>query len=211
MNKLTNILEKNIKWLLLLFSFICFLTITEDVFTHEIMIYDVVGYNIIYKYIINENLTPIMKCITWFGSVTALIIITLLLFILIKNKRISIFFSCNLIIVAILNQFLKFIVQRPRPTEYRIINENGYSFPSGHSMISMAFYGYLMYLIYKHINSKILKWVLIITLGILIILIGFSRIYLGVHYVSDILAGFVVSIGYLILFISITNKFIYKK
>ena len=49
---------------------------------------------------------------------------------------------------------IKRILQRPRPTEYRIIEETGYSFPSGHSMVSMAFYGYLIYLIYKYINNK---------------------------------------------------------
>ena len=75
-------------------------------------------------------------------------------------------------------------------------------------MVSMAFYGYLMYLIYKYIKNKYLKYSLIILLGILICLIGISRIYLGVHYTSDVLAGFLISIPYLIVYISIAKKYV---
>ena len=111
-------------------------------------------------------------------------------------------------IITILNQLLKRILQRPRPTEYRIIEETGYSFPSGHSMISMAFYGYLIYLIYKYAKNKYIKWISIVLLSILICTIGISRIYLGVHYTSDVLGGFLISISYLIIYISAVNKFL---
>ena len=73
-------------------------------------------------------------------------------------------------------------------------------------MVSLAFYGYLIYLIYKYVKNKYLKWFLITILGILIVNIGISRIYLGVHYTSDVLAGFLISISYLIVYISIVNK-----
>ena len=73
-------------------------------------------------------------------------------------------------------------------------------------MVSMAFYGYLIYLIYKHIKNKYLKWSLITILSLLILSIGLSRIYLGVHYASDVIAGFVISIAYLIVFTRITSK-----
>ena len=78
-------------------------------------------------------------------------------------------------------------------------------------MASMAFYGFLIYLIYKNIKNKYLKWSLIIFLGTLIVAIGASRIYLGVHYTSDVLAGFLISIAYLILYTSIVSKLIYTK
>lgn len=89
--------------------------------------------------------------------------------------------------------------------------KNGYSLPSGHSMVSMAFYGYLIYLIYRHINNKYIKWSLITLLSLLIISIGISRIYLGVHYTSDVLAGFLVAISYLIIYINIINRIIENK
>ena len=114
----------------------------------------------------------------------------------------------NLILQSLLNVLLKNILQRPRPTEYRIIDESGYSFPSGHSMASMAFYGFLIYLIYKNIENKKIKYIAISMLSILIVAIGISRIYLGVHYTSDVIAGFLVSIFYLILYTSIISTFL---
>ena len=116
-----------------------------------------------------------------------------------------------MVIITVLNQLLKRILQRPRPTEFRIIEETGYSFPSGHSMVSMAFYGYLIYLIYKYVENRYVKWISIVLLSVLICSIGVSRIYLGVHYTSDVLGGFLVSISYLILFISTVNKFFIEK
>lgn len=89
--------------------------------------------------------------------------------------------------------------------------KHGYSFPSGHSMISAAFYGFLIYLIYKKVKNKKLKITLIIVLSILIVSIGISRIYLGVHYTSDVLAGFTVSVSYLIIYTSIVKKIILER
>ena len=169
---------------------------------------DVIGYKFISTYFISDFATPVAKFITNFGGAIYLIGIAIILFIAIKNKKIVIAIISNLVIVTILNQLLKIILRRPRPEEFRIINESGYSFPSGHSMISMAFYGFLIYLIYKNIKNKYLKWSLIIALVMLIIGIGISRIYLGVHYTSDVLAGFLIAISYLIIYISIINRFI---
>lgn len=205
-----NIVE-NWKWIILFTCIIGFLLLAEDVFHKEIMNGDIIGYYLISTYLISDFITPIAKFITNFGGAIWLITISIILFILIKNKRIGIAILSNLGIVTILNQLLKRILQRPRPEEFRIINENGYSFPSGHSMVSMAFYGFLIYLIYKNVKNKHLKWSLITILGLLIISIGISRIYLGVHYTSDVLAGFLIAISYLIIYISIINKFVIKR
>ena len=190
--------------------FILFLAIAEDVFTKELIRGDAIGYELVNTYLIRDSLTPFAKIITWFGSPICLILITILLFVLIKNKKIGLLITINLVAITILNQLLKFILQRPRPEEFRVINETGYSFPSGHSMISAAVYGLLIYLIYKNIKNKHTKNVLIIILSLLIIMIGISRIYLGVHYTSDVLAGFLLSISYLIFYINITQKMIDK-
>lgn len=209
--KTKEVIIKNWKWIVLFVCMVGFLLLAEDVFHKEIMNGDVIGYKFISTYLISDFATPIAKFITNFGGATCLISISIILFIVIKNKKIGITIISNLVIVTILNQLLKGILQRPRPEEFRIINESGYSFPSGHSMISMAFYGFFIYLIYKNVKNKYLKWSLITILGILIMSIGVSRIYLGVHYTSDVLAGFLIAISYLIAYISIVNKFVLKR
>lgn len=200
--------KNNYQWLICFISLILFLALAEDVFNNEIMKGDTIGYNIVSN-LISDNLTPLVKMITWFGSATCLILLTVILFVIIKNKKAGLLIGTNLVIITILNQTLKNLLQRSRPTGFRIINETGYSFPSGHSMISMAFYGFLIYLIYKNVKNKYLKFTIIIILIILIISIGLSRIYLGVHYTSDVLAGFLLSIAYLIFYCHVVDKVLY--
>ena len=209
--KIKEFMTKNLKWIILFICLIGFLALAEDVFNKEIMNGDIIGYKMISTFLISDFATPIAKFITNFGGAIFIIALTALLVIAIKNKKIGLSIFTNLVIITILNQSLKRILQRPRPTEYRIIQETGYSFPSGHSMISMAFYGYLIYLIYRYVKNKYIKWISISLLSILICLIGISRIYLGVHYTSDVLGGFLISISYLVIYISAVNKFLIEK
>ncbi len=209
--KLKKFIVKNLKWIVLFICLIGFFALAEDVFNKEIMNGDIVGYKLVSTFLISDFATPIAKFITNFGGAIFIIILTVVLFVLIKNKKIGVSIISNLAIITVLNQLLKRIVQRPRPTEFRIVEESGYSFPSGHSMVSMAFYGYLIYLIYKYVKNKYLKWISIILLSILICSIGISRIYLGVHYTSDVLGGFFISISYLIIYISAVNKFFIER
>ena len=200
--KVKEFIEKNAKWIALFICLVLVIGIAEDVLDNEIYRLDVIGYNFISNHKISENITPIVKIITQYGGATFLIALATLLLVAIKNKKTGFLIWINLASTALLNKILKHIVQRPRPTEHRIIDESGYSFPSGHSMVSAAFYGFLIYLIYKNVKNKYLKWGLITILSLLIFLIGISRIYLGVHYTSDVLAGFLISISYLIIFTS---------
>ena len=209
--KIKEITKKNFKWLVLFIALIGFLALAEDVFNKEIMNGDIIGYKMVSTFLISDFATPIAKFVTNFGGAIFLIVLTVLLVTIIKNKKIGLSIFANLTIVTILNQLLKRVLQRPRPTEYRIIEETGYSFPSGHSMVSMALYGYLIYLIYKYVENKYVKWILISLLSVLICLIGISRIYLGVHYTSDVLGGFLISISYLVIYISAVNKFLIEK
>ena len=202
---------KNTKWIILFICLIGFLALAQDVFNKEIMTGDIIGYIMVSTFLISDFATPIAKFITNLGGAIFLIGLTALLIILIKNKKIGLSILVNLAIVTGLNQLLKRILQRPRPTEFRIVEETGYSFPSGHSMVSMAFYGYLIYLIYKYVENKYIKWSLICLLSCLVILIGTSRIYLGVHYTSDVLGGFLISISYLVIYISAVNKFLTER
>lgn len=95
----------------------------------------------------------------------------------------------NLGASALFNLGIKLLVQRPRPDVLRLVEETGYSFPSGHSFVSMAFYGLLIYLAATRLRGG-WRWGLCAVLGVLVLCIGLSRIYLGVHYPSDVLAGF---------------------
>lgn len=206
--KIKEFIVKNLKWIILFICLVGFLALAEDVFHKEIMNGDIIGYKIISTFLISDFTTPIAKFITNFGGAIFLIILTVVLVILIKNKKIGLSIFSNLVIITVLNQLLKRVLQRPRPTEYRIIEETGYSFPSGHSMVSMAFYGYLIYLIYKYVKNKYIKWISIVLLSLLICSIGISRIFLGVHYTSDVLGGFFISISYLVIYVSAVNKFL---
>lgn len=204
-------IKNNWRWMLLFVCLIGFLALAEDVFHQEIMNGDIVGYDIVSKLFKFNISTPIAKFITNFGGAIFVILLTAILFFTIKDKKIGASIVANLGIITLLNQILKFILQRPRPTEFRIIEESGYSFPSGHSMVGLAFYGYLIYLIYKYVCNNHLKRTLIILLSLLICIIGVSRIYLGVHYTSDVLGGFLISTAYLIIYIELVNKFVLEK
>ncbi len=201
-NRLKQFIIKNIKWFVLLVCIVIFWEILENIFQQEIEGFDTYIYNIISKSI-SEPLTTILKIVTNLGGPITYILISLLIIIFSKNKKYIVYILTNLLLIAGINQAIKFIIQRPRPVEYRMIQQGGYSFPSGHSMVSMAYYGLLIYFIYHKIKNKQLKWTLCIILSILILLIGVSRIYLGVHYASDVIAGFCFSLGYLIIYTKI--------
>ena len=153
--KVKDFLLKNLKWIILFITLVLFLMIVEDVMDEEIMSTDSKGYALISTYLMSEPMTHVAKVVTNFGGEYCLIGLSILLLIVIKNKKIGISIPLNLGLSALLNITLKQILQRPRTIEYRVIDESGYSLPSGHSMVSMAFYGYLIYFIYKHIIDKI--------------------------------------------------------
>lgn len=200
MEKLKKILNKNYKWIILFLCVVLFLAILQNVFYEEQLVLDSIFYNLVVQNMRAPTLTTILIIITNLGSAITLISLTILSIILIKNKKIGLCISLNLIISTLLNVILKNIVQRPRPEGYRLIDESGYSFPSGHSMVNTAFYGLLIYLVLRNVKNSKLKYTLVTLISLLIIGIGFSRIYLGVHYASDVLAGFLISIAYLVVF-----------
>lgn len=203
--KLKKIIKKDYKWIILFLCVILFLAILEDVFEYETLALDTSVYTIVVEKMRNPILTDILKIITNLGNAFVLITITILSLIILKNKKIGLCITLNLALSTLLNVLLKNIIQRPRPEGYRLIEETGFSFPSGHSMVNTAFYGLLIYLIIKNVKNKKLKYALSILISILILAIGFSRIYLGVHYTSDVLAGFLISVAYLIVFTTILH------
>lgn len=155
----------------------------------------------------STNTTAVMIFISYLGSAITLITLSIAFIMLLKNKKNASYIVLNLTLVFLLNRILKVIVARPRPSILRLVVEDGYSFPSGHAMVSMGFYGFLIYLIWMNIKNKKVKYPLVIFLSLLILFIGISRIYLGVHYFTDVIGGFIIAIIYLVAFI----KFIYKR
>lgn len=172
---------------------------------HIIQLIDTKVYNNI-SYIINNTNTLIMKIISNLASATVLIFLALAFLVIIKNKKDAKLICLNLTLVFILNRILKYIIARPRPDALRLVAESGYSFPSAHSMVAIGFYGFLIYLISKRIENNKIKYSLISILSLTIFLIGISRIYLGVHYATDVIGGFILGGIYLIFFIKLTYK-----
>ncbi|MBR2705210.1 MAG: phosphatase PAP2 family protein [Clostridia bacterium] len=208
-NKVSNMIDRliDIIWInrrvivMLLFS-ILFIAILDNVVDEDIYNFDVAGYEFVTSDM-SETMTFFAKIITRMASPVILGLIAFSLFFAIKDKKIRWSIIINAIVAALLNFLIKNIIQRPRPIGHRLIDENGYSFPSGHSMVSMAFYGYLIYIINKKVESKTIRIISTILLSVLIVLIGLSRIYLGVHYTSDVCGGFCVALSYLMLYTGI--------
>lgn len=185
--------------------------ITSKIISGKELFIDKMAYNIIVEQLRNPTMTTIMKNITKLGDTSSMIVIaltfTLLFLFKWKRKNIAKLIPTSLLLITITNQILKAIFQRARPSGYRLIEITGFSFPSGHSVASMAFYGLLIYIIYHFVRNKALRNILIVTNIIIILLIGFSRIYLGVHYLSDVIVGYSVSIIYLLLLTKIIKKY----
>ncbi|RDW20498.1 phosphatase PAP2 family protein [Oceanobacillus chungangensis] len=143
------------------------------------------------------SLTSIMKFFTYIGSYHSMIVIILIivifLYIVLKHRLEIILLLTVVITTPILNGLLKQSFQRARPEFHRLIDIGGYSFPSGHAMNAFAFYGILTFLLWRHIPNPAGRTILIVFNGLFIMMIGISRIYLGVHYPSDIIAGYCVS------------------
>lgn len=157
----------------------------------------------------SSGMTVFMKHMSNLGSVYTLVLIALvLLFLTVYYKKgfYGIMVAINLLTVWLVNNGLKYIFHRERPNILRIVEITNYSFPSGHAMVSMSFYGFLAYLILKTKNKKWIKLMTVSLMAAIILLIGVSRIYLGVHYFSDVLAGYVFGWIWMIFMIVVVEK-----
>lgn len=188
-------------------SLIVFVILMIMVKVNKIAFFDDYVYKLV-TIISNNYVTNFWKFISFFGSAYFLVGLTALL--LIKKNKNSLLVTLNLIVIFLISQILKLIIARPRPINIALVKEGGYSFPSGHSTVSFAFFGFLFYLILNSNCSKKIKVIMSITLFSLIILIGISRIYLGVHFASDVLAGFSLALLYLLVYIKVIKKSLLK-
>ncbi len=172
-------------------SFVFFLDITERFLASDGN-FDTAISQFIYS-IRTPTLTMVMTVITSFGDVILLIIATLLIIVLNwkKHKREAIVFVVVLVMTLIINVVLKEVIARPRPAIDPLADLESYSFPSGHSMSAFVFYTLIARLIYHSTHKSELGFMLAFLSILLIFLVGLSRIYLGVHYFSDVVAGFI--------------------
>ncbi|AEW02504.1 hypothetical protein A4D02_00670 [Niastella koreensis] len=154
--------------------------------------------------LVSNDMTEIMEVITFFGSHYFLIPANVLLciyFLVKKRGRYSIKVSAIALSSVSIMFGLKLLFNRHRPLIPLLAPAKGLSFPSGHAFMSVCFYGLLMIIIWKEEKAHpVLKWTLLLLVIALLLSIGFSRIYLRVHYFTDVLAGY--SIGSLWLFLS---------
>ena len=153
-------------------------------------------------------LTVFFKFVTYLGDWTVVLPMALIVsaILILKRKRkqdtILAFISLGGLSVAFL---LKNIIHRSRPLG-GLINETSFSFPSAHAVISVVFYGFIIYLLLPKIKNKKMKVFKVFIASILVLLIGFSRLYLGVHYFSDVLAGYVIGAIWLLIGVCLVAK-----
>ena len=154
----------------------------------------------------SDSLTNFMKAITNLGGTVFILEATIGILLILKDKKLRYAAVLNLIFESFLNNLFKTIFKRQRPSILRLVGAGGYSFPSGHAMASVAFYGFLIYIVYKNVENKYLKFFLIFLMVLIILLIGLSRIYLGVHFASDVIGGFTLGLSYILAFIYVYEK-----
>ncbi|SHH98601.1 undecaprenyl-diphosphatase [Clostridium collagenovorans DSM 3089] len=163
-------------------------------------------YNFVVRYM-SPGLTNVLKVITNLGSAIPIIIFCVVLFIIPKSRKTIAFpVSITLIVSTILNSILKNLFLRERPNILRLVQESSYSFPSGHSMSSAALYTILILVTLKYIENNYKRNILCVFFACMPIIIGLSRIYLGVHYAGDVLGGWLLGSSVAVLVYSLWYK-----
>jgi membrane-associated phospholipid phosphatase len=154
----------------------------------------------------------LMVAVSWLGyrnNQFAIAFLAALLLLRLRLRIEAVFLLISLISGLLLASVIKLIIARPRPAStlaevYR--QHTTFSFPSGHVVSYMAFYGFLFYLVYTRMAASMLRTVLLVVLGALMGLVGLSRVYLGAHWASDTLAGYCIGFLWLTLMIQIYHR-----
>lgn len=188
---------------------ICSVIITEHFRTGQIPL-DIRAINYVYSIRTNE-LNRFAIAVTNTGNPLSIVIATIVIsltFYFLKKKKESVFYLLNILGIWILNESIKAIFKRQRPDMIKLVHASGYSFPSGHSMVFMTVSLVLALLIINYVKNRYLAF----SLSVLIIMYGFmvgiSRVYVGVHYLSDVLSGWTFSAVWTLISITIYKKII---
>ena len=157
----------------------------------------------------SEGMTRLMRFISFFASADYLLVAPALLVLVMAWFHRLRWYALKVLVIAftstMLNQLLKRLFERPRPAT-AMLEQSGLSFPSGHAMIGGSFYGLLIYIIWREVKSPFWRWLWVTLLTVLLLFIGYSRIYLNVHYATDVLAGYAMGIIWLLVTIWLMKK-----
>lgn len=191
---------RNKRYVIIALCVVVFLAVLQNALSDDIFRLDSAAYSFFVMRLRRSWLTSIME---GFSSLSSPIVIAgmfLMVVAFAPGRRPGMCAALNLVCVVLINQVLKYIVQRPRPDGFRLISEVGYSFPSGHSMVSMAFYGLCAWMVWTYERDRIVRWACCLSFAVTVFVVGMSRVYLGVHYASDVVAGFCVSLAWLAVY-----------
>jgi undecaprenyl-diphosphatase len=190
-------------------SFFLVLFFVRRVFFDKKQNFDLRVFDYLKDYV-SASTTEVMNFFTFFGGqyflVPANILLALYAFYIKKDKWFGIKISAVAISSLVLMFSLKILFNRPRPMNPLLQEVSGLSFPSGHAFMSFVFFGLLIYMVNKKTTAKWLRYSLITLLLIIVFFIGISRIYLRVHYTSDVLAGFSLGLMWLVISLAILNR-----
>ena len=203
MEKFKRIIRENLLLIIVIMVLLILVIFLKEYFKTFIRIIDI-NIELLIKEIRSDKFIPFFKVVSFLGSAKFLIPLMIVMIIAMKFKKEGFYIIFGISISCLLNEILKRIVRRNRPV-YKVVNESGFSFPSGHAMNNMVFYGLIINYLCKNIKRKSLKILSVSFMMLLVLLIGFSRIYLGVHYFSDVVCGYIIGILYLILYIRVIN------
>ncbi|TXH60676.1 MAG: phosphatase PAP2 family protein [Bacteroidia bacterium] len=195
-----------------LFVLYLFLQISDEVLDQDINLIDSQISQFIYT-LRTPELTKVMFFFTYLASPFILIVGSVISASIIAfyRKKDALIYLCILFSAVLVNGYLKYFFQRPRPTLDALIHENSYSFPSGHAMNGFMFYSLLAYFIYRETENLKLTFIITLICGFIILMIGISRVYLGVHYPSDVIAGYLAGFIWLAFAIIFEKVIIFKR
>lgn len=181
-------------------AIVAFDYVEDQVFsTHDIRHADAQA-QMIARRLVSPRMTSVMQTISMFGTLPALVSLSLIVIawlLKVKSHRRLYAFVATMAGGALLNALMKLYYHRARP-DSPLVMAHGYSFPSGHSMGSMCFFGSLAYVIFFTIERRhVLRIVAVVACALAVLAIGASRIYLGVHYFTDVVAGYAAGLGWM--------------
>ncbi len=196
---------------LLVLAVLClavFACLLVKVLKRQAMRIDRLGYALFVEKLRLPALTVAMKSVSNMASLPVVVGVLVATFIWAPCRIQVMCAAVNVGVISAIDQLLKVLVRRPRPQGYRLVEAPGLSFPSGHSMAAMAFYGYGIWLVQGGAGGLSSNVFAVMALACVILAVGVSRIYLGVHYASDVLGGFCLALAWLILFVRLVPPFI---